>query len=188
MGTLSAILRVPVRSVAIERVEKAEAILLEIRKAIDSNRDEDYIKTKSDMFFNLIPHRLGYDKPILTKQIIARKQDVCQLIKDIVNANESTGWSQLSDAASKYRALNCMIDWLKPGHVEREQVEKLVISTQDEDCPVTIHNVFAVSRSIEEAGYNHSVGNDKLLLHCSRPANFLGILSRIHFNKLIYIP
>ncbi len=55
-----------------------------------------------------------------------------QLIKDIANANESTGWSQLSDAVSKYRALNCMIDWLQPGNVEGEEVENLVISTQEE--------------------------------------------------------
>ena len=46
------------------------------------------------------------------------------------------------------------------------------------DEPLEIKRIFAASRGVEEAVYAHEVGNDWLLFHASRPANFLGILSR----------
>ena len=61
------------------QVEKAEAILLEIRKAIDNESGDDVIRSKSDMFFEVIQHKPEYEEPILTKKVIARKQDICQV-------------------------------------------------------------------------------------------------------------
>lgn len=61
-------------------MEKAEAILLDIRKAIDNESGDDVIMSKSDMFFEIIPHKPEYEEPIVTKKIIARKQDICQVI------------------------------------------------------------------------------------------------------------
>ncbi len=44
-------------------MEKAEAILLDIRRAIDNDAEEDDIKKKSDKFFEIIPIKQDMRNP-----------------------------------------------------------------------------------------------------------------------------
>ena len=44
--------------------------------------------------------------------------------------------------------------------------------------PLEIKRIFAATRGVEEAIFDGTIDNNKLLVHASRPANFLGIVSR----------
>ena len=76
-GELSDVLSVPVESIKLEEVEKAEAALLSIKLVIDgTNKDGDLQKLTND-FYSAIPHK---NKSVLdTKRMIAEKQDLCQV-------------------------------------------------------------------------------------------------------------
>ena len=76
-GELSDVLSVPVESIKLEEVEKAEAALLSIKLVIDgTNKDGDLQKLTND-FHSSIPHK---HKSLLdTKRMIAEKQDLCQV-------------------------------------------------------------------------------------------------------------
>lgn len=77
-GSLTDILAIPVDSIKLEDVEKAEAILLLLRKSLDANEGASTIQDLSNEFFSVIPHK---DKGtgITSRHLIAQKQDLCQV-------------------------------------------------------------------------------------------------------------
>ena len=77
-GSLTDILAIPVDSIRLEDVEKAEAILLLLRKSLDANEGASTIQDLSNEFFSVIPHK---DKGtgITSRHLIAQKQDLCQV-------------------------------------------------------------------------------------------------------------
>lgn len=77
-GSLSDILAVPVDAIKLEDVEKAEAILLLLKKSLDAVEDASAVKKLSDEFFSVIPHR-NKGTGIHSRQAIAQKQDLCQV-------------------------------------------------------------------------------------------------------------
>ena len=77
-GSLSNILAVPVDAIKLEDVEKAEAILLLLRKSLDASEDVGAVKNLSDEFFSVIPHK-NKATGITSRKIIAQKQDLCQV-------------------------------------------------------------------------------------------------------------
>lgn len=76
-GSLSDILAVPADSIKLEDVEKAEAVLLLLKKSLDSAEDSSVLKKLSDEFFSIIPHR--NTGTAISKYLIAQKQDLCQV-------------------------------------------------------------------------------------------------------------
>ena len=77
-GRLSDILAIPVNSIKLEDVEKAEAILLLLRKSLDANEGSRAIQELSDEFFSVIPHK-NKGTVITSRNLIAQKQDLCQV-------------------------------------------------------------------------------------------------------------
>ena len=77
-GSLSDILAVPADSIKLEDVEKAEAVLLLLRKSLDSAEDSSVFKKLSDEFLSIIPHK-NTRTAISSKYLIAQKQDLCQV-------------------------------------------------------------------------------------------------------------
>ena len=77
-GSLSNILSVPVNTIKLEDVEKAEAILLTLRRSLDAAEDASALKKLSDEFFSVIPHK-NRGCEIASRQAIAQKQDLCQV-------------------------------------------------------------------------------------------------------------
>ena len=77
-GSLSDILAVSADSIKLEDVEKAEAVLLLLKKSLDSAEDSSVLKKLSDEFFSIIPHR-NTGTAISSKYLIAQKQDLCQV-------------------------------------------------------------------------------------------------------------
>ena len=84
VGSLADILATPLSSIKLEDVEKAEAILLLLRKSIDDGEGVSTIHQLSDEFFSAIPHK-NRGENISSKRLIAQKQDLCQVrnISDI---------------------------------------------------------------------------------------------------------
>ncbi|XP_022100686.1 poly [ADP-ribose] polymerase 4-like isoform X2 [Acanthaster planci] len=182
LGELEDILAVDIKTLTSEKVSKAESILLQIRKALDGGGDdtdkfEASIETLSQEFYSQIPHKSEHKKDIKTKSVIAKKQDLCQLIKDVVSVSETTNWSQRSSVESKYRALRCHISCLPDNHPHYYDVKNFIISTQGKKL-AEILRVFAVTRPLELTSFDAKLHNSRLLFHASRPANFVGILSR----------
>ena len=77
-GSLSDILAVSADSIKLEDVEKAEAVLLLLRKSLDSAEDSSVLKKLSDEFLSIIPHK-NTRTAISSKYLIAQKQDLCQV-------------------------------------------------------------------------------------------------------------
>lgn len=77
-GSLLDILAVPADSIKLEDVEKAEAVLLLLRKSLDSAEDSSVLKKLSDEFLSIIPHK-NTRTAISSKYLIAQKQDLCQV-------------------------------------------------------------------------------------------------------------
>ena len=83
-GSLSEVLSVPVNSLKLEDVEKAEANLLSLRRALElGNEGGARIKELSDEFYTAIPHLLKREL-INSKALIAQKQDLCQVCKNVL--------------------------------------------------------------------------------------------------------
>jgi len=77
-GCLTDILSIPVNSIKLEDVEKAEAILLLLRKSLDANEGASTIQELSNEFFSIIPHK-NKGTGITSRHLIAQKQDLCQV-------------------------------------------------------------------------------------------------------------
>ncbi|XP_067050666.1 protein mono-ADP-ribosyltransferase PARP4-like isoform X2 [Acropora muricata] len=176
-GSLSDILAVPVNTIKLEDVEKAEGILLLLKRSFDNVEDASKVKKLSDEFFSIIPHK-SETLEIASRQDIAKKQDLCQLIKDMVNISESTNWQARRSVYSKYRSLKCHIECLQHGSDEFQSIQECVNSSESGSFKINILNIFSIRRPVEDATFSREIENKKLLFHSSKVTNFVGILSR----------
>ncbi|XP_041092540.1 protein mono-ADP-ribosyltransferase PARP4-like, partial [Polyodon spathula] len=87
-GCFDGVLASPVNSISPNDVSRAEGILLQARKAMDEGVDQNGLRGIMSEFYRILQHKHGMDFNI-TKKIISTKHDLCQLIRDIVNASEA---------------------------------------------------------------------------------------------------
>ena len=78
------------------QVEKAEGILLQIRKTLDQNQNQEQedvseLNKLNREFYKLIPHQSRRDEFINSRRIIASKQELCQ-VSVTLSGNNSTKW------------------------------------------------------------------------------------------------
>ncbi|XP_029458355.1 protein mono-ADP-ribosyltransferase PARP4 isoform X2 [Rhinatrema bivittatum] len=177
LGHLDHILRQPVKSISLNDVSKGEGILLQVRKALDDGATAELLSQLMSEFYRIIPHKTGIDYNV-DKRLLASKQDLCQLIRDMVNVCEMNMSSPNPPSLAKYRALRCKIDHVDPGSDEFLQVEHQVLQNNHSDCPVKVLHVYRVGRMNETAAFQSKCGNIRSLLHSSSVCNFVGILSR----------
>ncbi len=87
----------------------------------------------SKEFYSSLPHKPGSpeNRPITSLRVLAQKQDLCQLVRDIVAVSESTNWSVRSGPEAKYRALRCDIEHLDPTSLEYASVKDHIVNSQD---------------------------------------------------------
>ncbi|XP_025097286.1 poly [ADP-ribose] polymerase 4-like [Pomacea canaliculata] len=178
IGEVEAVLASTISSVKVEEVEKAEALLVKIRDALGKEVDGDVTSLVKE-FYSTLPHKSedgGSMKP--SRAWLSKKQDLCQLIRDMVSVSEATSWSARSSAQAKYRALRCNISYLEPGTQEHKQIMEDVVSSINKKMTINITNIYAVQRPIEDAHFQHDMDNKRHLFHSSKVENFLGILSR----------
>ncbi|XP_063404028.1 uncharacterized protein LOC134687563 isoform X2 [Mytilus trossulus] len=175
-GEIEQVISVPLQSIKLEQIEKAEAILLMIKDCKDDSR----VVKLFEEFYEALPHK-NKNQPVSSQRRswLSKKQDICQMIKDMVAVSESTNWSTRSSTEAKYKALRCRLDGLEITDTEYKQIKEHIIQSLKQGSPeINISNVFCVHRQVEEDNFRKDLRPQKLLFHASKVQNFVGILSR----------
>ncbi|XP_035248728.1 protein mono-ADP-ribosyltransferase PARP4 isoform X2 [Anguilla anguilla] len=170
LGCLGNILKIPLTSISLNDVSRAEGLLLQIHKALKEGSDQKQLAELMAEFYTLLPHKEEFAP---TMREISLKLDLCQLIRDMLKVSEATLWNPTASCLGKYRALRCSIEPVPPESPDFLSVSKLLW-----DRPVQIQQVFRVGRTVELQAFRDDLGNVQSLLHSSAPSNFVGILSR----------
>ncbi|XP_012936925.2 protein mono-ADP-ribosyltransferase PARP4, partial [Aplysia californica] len=168
-----------ISGIKVEQVEQAEAILIKIREAIKGGKSEIVVLELIKEFYSTLPHK--QESSNITKdqraRWLVRKQDMCQLIKDMTAVSEMTNFETRADVVAKYAALRCHIKHL--AGTSHMNVENMVISSlEGKHKNVSVANVFEIWRQEEDMNFRHDLDPKQLLFHCSKVENFVGILSR----------
>uniref|UniRef100_A0A6Q2Y9E3 Poly [ADP-ribose] polymerase n=1 Tax=Esox lucius TaxID=8010 RepID=A0A6Q2Y9E3_ESOLU len=175
LGCLDNVLKVPITSLSLNDVSRAEGLLLQVQKSLKRRRGgepDTEVASLMEEIYTLLPHKTDLSRPPVQTKLISSLLDLCQLITDVLNVSEAMLRSPTSSCLGKYRALRCSIERVPPGP-EFLSVTKLL-----QDRPVQIMQVLKVTRGVELQMFREELGNVKPLLHSSSPSSFVGILSR----------
>ncbi|NXW35609.1 PARP4 polymerase, partial [Phaetusa simplex] len=177
IGHLDSLLLESVNNISLNDVSKAEGILLQVKNALDEGAGEVALQEMMMEFYQVIRHKTDIDYKV-SKKLLSRKQDLCQLIRDMLNIRETNMSCPNPSSLAKYRALRCKIEAVDSTSSEFLSVEQQVLKNNYNDCPVKILKVYRVGRITETAEFLSSLGNIRSLFHASSVRNFMGILSR----------
>ncbi|KAL6044894.1 Protein mono-ADP-ribosyltransferase parp4 [Balamuthia mandrillaris] len=186
---LGSALSKPIGALALSQVEKGESFLLQLYDLISKTSSsstlteeerERKIKELSDEFYGAIPQ---VQQPRLDNlALLEQKQELVQLMKDMLTVDEITGDTSTSEVDMKYRALRCNINLVDPSSEEFSSLRQQILDSQIEKRNVgkiaDIRNIYAVRREVEHQGFTSNLSNRRLLFHGSKVSNMLGILSR----------
>ncbi len=125
----------------------------------------------SDEFYSIMPE-LKSKASIKNKRNLRENFEICQLIRDILNVNESTHWNLRTSIESKYRAIGSFVQKLN-----ETSSTYMNIKSEIENSETKVLNIFEIFRPNEQLNYMN-LNNQKRLYHGSKVNNFLGILSR----------
>ena len=116
-----------------------------------------------------------------SRQWLARKQDLCSLLRDLHLLSEATDWLPRAGVAAKYRALRADVRDVQP-ELQTSRLSQLL----DDSPNVRVHRIYSIDRFSERNTYlGAKLGNTRLLCHASHPKNLLGIIAR-YINYLPY--
>uniref|UniRef100_A0AAZ3R5L2 Poly [ADP-ribose] polymerase n=1 Tax=Oncorhynchus tshawytscha TaxID=74940 RepID=A0AAZ3R5L2_ONCTS len=166
LGCLDNVLRVPITSLSLNDVSRAEGLLLQVQRKLRARQGEGpdtEVASLMEEVYTLLPHKTDMSHLPLHTKLISSQLDLCQLIRDVLNVSEATLRSPIPSCLGKYRALRCSIERVPPG---------------PEFLQVQILQVLRVNRGVELQMFREELGNVKPLLHSSSPSSFVGILSR----------
>ncbi|ESO93254.1 hypothetical protein LOTGIDRAFT_119348, partial [Lottia gigantea] len=175
-GQLEDILTLPITDIKLQQIDKVEGVLLEIKKCL-TNNDKNKITGLLSEFYSILPHKTE-DIDNVDKRWLSNKQDLCQLIRDMISVTEATNWSIRSSSEAKYKALRCHIQHLDSNNTQFHTVKNNILQSLDSDMKVEIQNIYEVHRPIEDDSFAHKLHPKQLLYHSSRVENFVGLLSR----------
>uniref|UniRef100_A0A8C0WD43 Poly [ADP-ribose] polymerase n=1 Tax=Castor canadensis TaxID=51338 RepID=A0A8C0WD43_CASCN len=177
LGHLEHMLLGPVNRISLNDVNKAEGILLLVRKALKSGEMAEQLQKMMTEFYRLIPHKRAPTGEV-NLRLLAKKEDLCQLIRDMVNVCETHLNKPNPPALAKYRALRCKIEHVEQNTEEFSRVRKEVLQNNCSKSPGDILQIFRVGRMNEATEFLSRLGNVRPLLHGSPVHNIVGILSR----------
>ncbi|KAM9049845.1 LOW QUALITY PROTEIN: protein mono-ADP-ribosyltransferase PARP4 [Megaptera novaeangliae] len=163
----------PVHRTSLNDVSKAEGILLLVKEAL-RNGETEQVQTMMAEFYRLIPHRAAPAEKV-SLRLLAKKEDLCLLIRDMVNLCETNLSKPNPPSLAKYRALRCKIEHVEPNTEEFFRVE--VLQNNHSKHPVDILQIFRVGRLSETTEFLSHLGNVTPSLHRSPVQSFVGILS-----------
>ncbi|XP_078078208.1 protein mono-ADP-ribosyltransferase PARP4 isoform X2 [Mustelus asterias] len=171
-------------SITLNDITKAEGILLQVKKAIDDKIKTETLRDLMSQFYSLLLIKPEADSTI-TKRKVSEKQDLCQLIRDVVNASEATSWTSVPSSLNKYQALRCQVEHVDPNSDEFLSVKNQLLNTKQSTCSVKILQIFHVARLSETKNFQSQLGNIQQLYHSTSGSNLVGILSRtsIKYSK-----
>uniref|UniRef100_A0A2K6MBJ5 Poly [ADP-ribose] polymerase n=1 Tax=Rhinopithecus bieti TaxID=61621 RepID=A0A2K6MBJ5_RHIBE len=177
LGHLEHTLLKPVNRISLNDVSKAEGILLLVKGALKNGETAEQLQKMMTEFYRLIPHK-GTTPKEVNLGLLAKKADLCQLIRDMVNVCETNLSKPNPPSLAKYRALRCKIEHVEQNTEEFLRVRKEVLQNHHSKSPVDILQVFRVGRGIETTEFLSRLGNVRSLLHGSPARNIVGILCR----------
>ncbi|XP_052589085.1 LOW QUALITY PROTEIN: protein mono-ADP-ribosyltransferase PARP4 [Peromyscus californicus insignis] len=177
LGHLEHTLLKPVNSISLNDVSKAEGILLLVKSALKNGDTAEQLQKAMADFYRLIPHKHPASEEI-NLRLLAQKEDLCQLIRDMVNVCETNLSKPNPPSLAKYRALRCKIEHVEQNTEEFSRVRKELLQSNHGESPVDVLQIFRVGRVNEATEFLSKLGNVQPLFHGSRVRNILGILSR----------
>ncbi|XP_032773119.1 protein mono-ADP-ribosyltransferase PARP4 [Rattus rattus] len=177
LGHLEHTLLKPVNSVSLNDVSKAEGILLLVKTALKNGDSQEQLRKTMAEFYRLLPHRHPASEEV-NLRLLAQKEDLCQLVRDMVNVCETNLSKPNPPSLAKYRALRCKIEHVEKNTEEFSRVRKEVLQSSRSEGPVDILQIFRVGRVNEAMEFVSNLGNVQALFHGSPVRNILGILSR----------
>ncbi|KAM9263450.1 LOW QUALITY PROTEIN: protein mono-ADP-ribosyltransferase PARP4 [Cariama cristata] len=155
-------------------VSKAEGILLQVKNALGEGTGKVALQEMRMEFYHVIHHKTEMEYKV-SKKLLSRKQDLCQLI-DMLNIRETNMSCPKPSSLARYQALRYKIEAVDSAS-EFLNVEQQVLKTNYNDCSVRLLQVYRVDRISKRAEFLSSLGNISLF-HASSVHNFMGILSR----------
>ncbi|XP_027733408.1 protein mono-ADP-ribosyltransferase PARP4 [Vombatus ursinus] len=176
LGHLENILLKPANSISLNDVSKAEGILLQVKAALNKGETTEELRKLMSEFYRLIPHRSTEDE--VNRRLLSKKEDLCQLIRDVVNVSEANLSRPNPPSLAKYRALRCKIEHVDENTREFSKVKEEVLQKNYGKNPVDILNVYQIGRVNETVEFQSKLGNVQSLLHGTLGRNIVGILSR----------
>ncbi|KAF0876061.1 protein mono-ADP-ribosyltransferase PARP4 [Crocuta crocuta] len=177
LGHLECTLLKPVDRISLNDVSKAEGVLLLVKAALKNGEREERWQNMMTEFYRLIPHK-GTTTEEVNLRLLAKKEDLCQLIRDMINVCETNLSKPNPPSLAKYRALRCKIEHVEQNTEEFFRVRKEILQNNCSEGPVDILQIFRVGRVNEATEFLSQLGNVKPLLHGSPVQSFVGILSR----------
>ncbi|KAL5009558.1 hypothetical protein ScPMuIL_011863 [Solemya velum] len=129
-GEIEDLLSLPINKVKIDQVEKAEAVLVQIKEQLASNKDDSAMTSLVEEFYIHLPHNPQYIINDVSKSWLAKQQDICQLIRDMLSVSETTNWFSRSNAESKLRALRCHIEHIKTDDSDFRIVSEIIAKSK----------------------------------------------------------
>ncbi|XP_074072354.1 protein mono-ADP-ribosyltransferase PARP4 isoform X2 [Macrotis lagotis] len=176
LGHLENILLKPANSISLNDVSKAEGILLQVKAALNKGETTEELRKMMSEFYRLIPHRNTEDE--VNQRLLSKKEDLCQLIRDVVHVSEANLSRSNPPSLAKYRALRCKIEHIDENTKEFSKIKEEVLQKNYGKYPVDILNVYRIGRVNETLEFQSKLGNVKSLLHGTPGRNIVGILSR----------
>ncbi|XP_017403713.1 protein mono-ADP-ribosyltransferase PARP4 [Cebus imitator] len=177
LGHLEHTLLKPVSSISLNDVSKAEGVLLLVKAALKNGETAEQLQKMMTEFYRLIPHKGTMPKEV-NLGLLAKKADLCQLIRDMVNVCETNLSKPNPPSLAKYRALRCKIEHVEKNTEEFLRVRQEVLQNNHSKSPVDILQIFRVGRVNETTEFLSKLGNVRPLLHGSPVRNIVGILCR----------
>ncbi|KAM6157375.1 protein mono-ADP-ribosyltransferase PARP4 isoform 2-T2 [Erethizon dorsatum] len=176
-GHLEHTLLKPVNRISLNDVSKAEGILLLVKTALKNGETAEQLQKMMTEFYRLIPHRHAASKDI-NLRLLAKKEDLCQLIRDMLNVCETHLSKPSPPSLAKYRALRCKIEHVEQNTEEFFRIRTELLQNYHSETPVDILQIFSIGRVNEATEFLSKLGNVRSLLHGSPVRNIVGILSR----------
>ncbi|XP_064131494.1 protein mono-ADP-ribosyltransferase PARP4 isoform X1 [Loxodonta africana] len=177
LGHLEHTLIKPVNKISLNDVSKAEGILLLVKTALKNGETAEQLQKMMTEFYRLIPHK-GTTTEEVNLTLLSKKEELCQLIRDMVNVCETNLYKPNPPSLAKYRALRCKIEHVEQNTEEFFSVKKVILQNNHSKSPVDILQIYRVGRVNETTEFLSKLGNVKSLLHGSPVRNIVGILSR----------
>ncbi|XP_062958691.1 protein mono-ADP-ribosyltransferase PARP4 isoform X2 [Cynocephalus volans] len=177
LGHLGHMLLKPVNRISLNDVSKAEGILLLVKAALKNGETAGQLQKMMTEFYRLIPHKVPTTEEV-NLRLLAKKEDLCQLIRDMVNVCETNLSKPNPPSLAKYQALRCKIEHVEQNTEEFSRVRKEMLKNNHSKSPVEILQIFRVGRMNETTEFLSKLGNVRPLLHGSPVRNIVGILSR----------
>ncbi|XP_026639056.1 poly [ADP-ribose] polymerase 4 isoform X2 [Microtus ochrogaster] len=177
LGHLEHTLLKPVNSISLNDVSKAEGVLLLIKTALKNGEPAEQLQKTMADFYRLIPHKHPASEEV-NLRLLAQKEDLCQLVRDMVNVCETHLSKPNPPSLAKYRALRCKIEHVEQNTEEFSRVRREVLQSNHGESPGDVLQIFRVGRVNEATEFLSKLGNVRSLFHGSSVRNILGILSR----------